>query len=108
MTAKSTLTGSTHAFKQPASKAITKPEKKHKKKSAAAKVKVIRDSFTMPQSDYSKLGELKRACQKAGLDVKKSELLRAGLQVLVKLSTAQLKKTIGQIEHIKTGRPKNS
>jgi Arc/MetJ-type ribon-helix-helix transcriptional regulator len=72
------------------------------------KIKVIRDSFTMPQSDYSKLGELKLVCQKAGLYVKKSELLRAGLQLLGKLSTAQLKKTIAQIEQIKTGRPKGS
>ena len=70
------------------------------------KINVVRDSFTMPQSDYSKIGELKLACQKAGLQVKKSELLRAGLHVLGKLSTVQLKKMVAQIEHVKTGRPK--
>jgi hypothetical protein len=69
------------------------------------KVNVVRDSFTMPQSDYSKIAELKLACQKTGLYVKKGELLRAGLHVLEKLSVVQLKKTIAQIEHIKTGRP---
>lgn len=87
-----------------------KPEKKTKKVNGKAetKVKVIRDSFTMPQNDYAKIGELKQACQKAGLHVKKSELLRAGLHALGKLSAAQLKQTIAQMEQIKTGRPKKS
>jgi len=86
------------------------PEKKEKKSNEKTqiKVKVIRDSFTMPQNDYAKLGELKQLCLKAGLQVKKSELLRAGLNELKKLSSAQLRKTISQLEQIKTGRPKNS
>jgi len=86
------------------------PDKKGKKTNdkLEPKVNVVRDSFTMPQSDYAKIGELKMACLKAGVQVKKSELLRAGLHVLGKLSTAQLKKTISQIEQIKTGRPKRS
>lgn len=92
---------------KPVKKAADKKAKKTNDKSDA-KVKVVRDSFTMPQSDYSKIGELKLACQKAGMQVKKSELLRAGLHVLGKLSTAQLKNAIAQVEHIKTGRPKRS
>ena len=75
---------------------------------AETKVKVVRDSFTMPQNDYVKISELKQTCQKAGLQVKKSELLRAGLHVLSKLSLAQLKQTIAKIEQIKTGRPKKA
>jgi hypothetical protein len=70
------------------------------------KVKVIRDSFTMPQTDYARIAELKEACLGAGLHVKKSELLRAGLIALSKLRTAQLKRMIIQLEHVKTGRPK--
>ena len=95
---------------KPVKKAPEKREKKTKKASGKveAKVKVIRDSFTMPQNDYAKIGELKQACQKAGLQVKKSELLRAGLHALGKLSVAQLKQTITQMEQIKTGRPKKS
>jgi len=91
-------------------KPVNISEKKEKKSNdkVELKVKVIRDSFTMPQNDYSKLAELKQLCLKAGLQVKKSELLRAGLNELKKLSSAQLKKTILQLEHIKTGRPKNS
>jgi len=72
------------------------------------KLKVIRDSFTMPHSDYSKIGLLKQALMKSGLQVKKSELLRAGLLELEKLSIAQLKKSVSQVEQIKTGRPKKT
>jgi hypothetical protein len=95
--------------------AITKIEKnsadkKERKASEKTKpnVKVIRDSFTMPQSDYSKIAELKMLCLKEGMHVKKSELLRAGILLLSQLNTAQLKKTIAQIAHIKTGRPKKN
>jgi hypothetical protein len=96
------------AAAKPAKKAPVKKDKKAKKVSGKveAKVKVVRDSFTMPQNDYAKIVELKQVCQKAGLQVKKSELLRAGLHALGKLSTAQLKQTIAQMEQIKTGRPK--
>jgi hypothetical protein len=88
--------------------AIAKPEKKIKKeKKAVEKVKVVRDSFTMPQIDYDLITEIKQKALKAGLHVKKSELLRAGLQALSKLTTAQLKQTVINLEKIKTGRPKN-
>jgi hypothetical protein len=84
-----------------------KPEKKIKKeKKADEKVKVVRDSFTMPQIDYDLIAEIKQKALKAGLHVKKSELLRAGLQTLSKLNSAQLKLTVAKLEKIKTGRPK--
>ena len=79
----------------------TKREKKNK-------IKVVRDSFTMPQNDYAKIGELKQVCLKAGIHAKKSELLRAGLHALCKLSASQLKQAVMQMEQIKTGRPKKS
>jgi hypothetical protein len=93
---------------KPVKKAPEKKDKKAKKVNVKAetKVKVVRDSFTMPQNDYAKIVELKQVCQKAGVQVKKSELLRAGLHALGKLSAAQLKQTIAQMEQIKTGRPK--
>ena len=92
---------------------VVKPEKKIKKAKKAngkdeANANVIRDSFTMPKSDYVKIGELKQVCLKAGIQVKKSELLRAGLHALGKLTAVQLKQTIAQMEQIKTGRPKKA
>ena len=91
--------------------APAKPAKKNKKArkangKAENRKKVVRDSFTMPQNDYARIAELKQVCLKAGVHVKKSELLRAGLHALGKLSAAQLKQAIAQMEQIKTGRPK--
>jgi len=69
------------------------------------KIKMVRDSFTMPEYDYAKIAELKKKCLKAGVPIKKSELLRAGLSYLTKLSSPALLKTVQQVEKIKTGRP---
>jgi hypothetical protein len=88
-------------------KAAAKPAKKQKKdKKAEGKVKVVRDSFTMPQSDYDLIAALKQKAMQGGVHVKKSELLRAGLQLLSKLSAVQLKRAVAGLEKIKTGRPK--
>jgi len=88
-------------------------EKKHRRTGKTSgkssdKVKVVRDSFTMPQSDYAKIAALKQVCLRAGLHVKKSELLRAGLHALSKLGTTQLRRAIAQLEQIRTGRPKKA
>src|SRR3989344_3413474 len=76
-----------------------KPKKEHKKK-------VVRDSFTMPQNEYQKITEIKAICLKAGMHVKKSEVLRAGLKALAELNATQLKRALSELEKIKTGRPK--
>ena len=89
------------AVKKSKSDTVTKPKKNGKPK----KVKMVRDSYTMPENDYAKLAELKKTCLKAGVHVKKSELLRAGLAALAKLPTATLLKTVERLEKIKTGRP---
>lgn len=91
---------------KPVAKSTTKvappPEKKPKKEN---KVKVVRDSFTMPQSEYQKIAEIKAACLKAKMHVKKSEVLRAGLKLLAASNAVQLKRTLNSLEKIKTGRP---
>jgi len=88
---------------------VAKPDKKAKKeKKVQGKSKVVRDSFTMPQNDYDQIAKLKQVCQKAGLHVKKSELLRAGLQALSKMTVPQLERAIVQLAPIKTGRPKKT
>ncbi len=83
----------------PAKAAAKKPKKEHKEK-------VVRDSFTMPQSEYRKIAEIKGASLKAGLPVKKSEVLRAGLKALCEMNAAQLKHALTGLEKIKTGRTK--
>lgn len=94
------------ATKTAPAKTDIKAEKKHKQKMTEKKVKVVRDSFTMPQGDYALIAELKKKVSSGGLHVKKSELLRAGLRLLAKSSAAQLTKAVSDLEKIKTGRPK--
>lgn len=78
------------------------------KKRKTVKKKVIRDSFSFPEHDYLKISELKQTCLAEGIHVKKGELLRAGLQLLSKLSLAELKQAVAQVEKVKTGRPNAS
>ncbi len=59
------------------------------------KEQTVRDRFTLPESEYARIGELKERCLQAGLRVKKSELLRAGLRLLARLDQARLKKLLG-------------
>jgi len=80
--------------------------KAKKDKNADTKVKLVRDSFSMPKGDFAKIAELKELCLKSGMQVKKSELLRAGLHALGKLSAAQLKSALSDLDKIDTGKPK--
>ena len=94
-----------------AAKSAVKPAIKPETQAKAAKPKaskVIRDSFTFPETDYRKISELKKACLGLGINAKKSEILRAGLHVLASLDKAKLKEVISRIEKIKTGRPLGS
>jgi hypothetical protein len=83
----------------------TAPKQVAKKPKREQKKKVVRDSFTMPQSEYSKIAEIKAICLKAKMHVKKSEVLRAGLKLLAEQNATQLKHALGSLEKIKTGRP---
>lgn len=69
------------------------------------KVRLVRDSFTMPEHEYVRIGELKRRLQALGQGMKKSELLRAGLLLLDALNEVELKAVCARVERIKTGRP---
>ena len=60
------------------------------KKDKQNKIKMVRDSFSLTESDYANLIDMKKKCVAAGVPVKKSELLRVGLMGLVKLSNASL------------------
>ena len=92
---------------KPAAKAASGsvPVKAAKKAKKEHKAKVVRDSFTMPQDEYQKIAEIKAACLKAKLHVKKSEVLRAGLKLLAELDATRLTLVLKSLEKIKTGRP---
>lgn len=75
-------------------------------KEKTRKPKLVRDSFTMPEAEYQVLGEVKKACLKAGIAVKKSELLRVGVALLRQLDTGRLKEVLDALPPLKAGRPK--
>ena len=76
-----------------------------KGKVAGKKPKLVRDSFTFPATDYALIGELKQRALKAGYEIKKSEILRAGLLALSAMSESVLIKALGDIDKLKPGRP---
>lgn len=69
------------------------------------KLKMERDSFTMPKLEYAQFYVLKERLVKLGQPVKKSELLRAGIMQLTAMTDAALKTAMGKVPAIKTGRP---
>ena len=69
------------------------------------KVKVVRDSFTLPKTELLQIADMKKRAMTLGVEVKKSELIRAGLQALSTMADAPFKKALGNVPTIKTGRP---
>lgn len=114
-------TASAKAIVKPATKASAKPavkqatanktnigkkdSKKDDKKAKPEKIKMERDSFTMPKDEYAQLTLLKARLTSLGQPAKKSELLRAGVKLLAAMSDNTLKTTLAKIPVIKTGRP---
>lgn len=74
-------------------------------KSNGKKPKLVRDSFSIPKAEYAAIETLKTRAMGLGSSVKKSELLRAGLMLLQKLSDSGFKKTLSAVPTLKTGRP---
>ena len=97
----------TAAVKKPAAqpKATAKPVAKVEK---VKKPKLVRDSFTIPKSEYSVLEVLKLRSQKLARPAKKSELLRAGIKALAAMTDIQFKAALADVPAIKTGRPKSA
>lgn len=94
---------------KPAAKAVAKPVKKaepKKSESKPQKVKMIRDSFTFPEADHSQLAALKKRVVALGQDVKKGELVRAGIALLTGMDDTALLATVANVDRLKTGRPK--
>jgi hypothetical protein len=85
---------------------VVKAKKTISKVAKPQKQKMIRDSFTMPADDYAKLSMLKAKCLENGMEVKKSELIRAGLTTLSNMPVKTLLNAVKDVERIKTGRPK--
>jgi hypothetical protein len=82
------------------------PAEKKKDKHKLKKPKLVRDSFTMPEEEYAALGEMKKTCLKAGVAVKKSELLRVAVSLLRKMDMPELQQALDALTPVKAGRPR--
>ncbi len=78
--------------------AVSKPHKPREK--------LVRDGFTMPETDFALIAVLKKRLLRNTREAKKSELLRAGLRALNALGDDALVVAFDELERIKTGRPK--
>ena len=98
------------AVAKPAATIKASPNKTEKAvkpaKEKTPKLKMERDSFTMPKTEYAQFHVLKERLNKLGQPAKKSELLRAGIMQLTAMTDAALKAALGKVPAIKTGRPK--
>lgn len=93
---------------KPAAGKSAKPKKaapaKADKNAKPKKSKLVRDSFTMPESEYGLFAAVKKRCVAKGVAVKKSEVLRAAIIGFAALSDAAVLAAVKALDVIKTGR----
>ena len=94
-------------IKTEAPKAISKPAVKSliEKPLKEKKIKLIRDSFTIPKPEYLILDNLKLRAADLKHPVKKGELLRAGIKALAAMTDSNLLTALKAVPMLKTGRP---
>ncbi len=67
---------------------------------------IVRSNFTLLQSDLDLLNQTKRRCLLLGIETNKSELIRAGIDSLSKLSDDKLLTILARLPKPKVGRKK--
>jgi hypothetical protein len=72
------------------------------------KAKLIRGSFSLPKPEYAVLAELKDACLKNGLAVKKNQLLRVGIALLRECDSARLGEMVAALPAVTAKRAKKN
>ena len=78
-----------------ASSASAQPEAEEAPAPApAARVKLVRASFSLAKEDHATLAELKRSLREAGVDAKKSQLLRVAVGLLRDTEPARLEQLV--------------
>jgi hypothetical protein len=87
---------------------VTKPAALPEVGLSQPKPKLVRDSFTIPELEYTQLEALKRRALALAHHAKKSELLRAGIATLAAMDDARLLAALQSVPSLKTGRPKKA
>jgi hypothetical protein len=65
---------------------------------ASKKNKLRRDSYSIPESEHKHIAVLKKRCMDQGTSIKKSYLLRAGLQVLMLMDDDELAAAVARVK----------
>jgi hypothetical protein len=65
---------------------------------ASKKIKLRRDSYSIPESEHKHIAVLKKRCMDQGTPIKKSYLLRAGLQVLTLMDDDELAAAVARVK----------
>ncbi len=68
------------------------------------KTLVVRDAFSMPEGDHALIAEVIGKALKSGHAATKSEVIRAGLHVLMRLTTIELIEIFNGLEKLIPGR----
>lgn len=69
------------------------------------KIKLVRDSLSIPKNEYEIIAVLKLRAGKLGHAAKKTEIIRAGIKAVAAMSDQALLKALQAVPSIKTGRP---
>lgn len=72
------------------------------------KQKLVRDSFTIPKTEYAVLDALKQRATQLKRPAKKGEILRAGIAALKDLPDTAFLTALNAVPSLKTGRPKGA
>jgi hypothetical protein len=99
---------------KPVAKAVAKPLAKAAPKAVVAKqakdkkIKMVRDSISIPKTEYQVLDDMKLRAGKLAAHVKKTELIRAGIKLLAAASDSAFLAALRSVPSLKTGRPAKS
>ncbi len=72
-----------------------------------AKQKLVRDSFTLPETDHDLIKQCKKAAVVSGRETKKSEVVRAAIHVFSRMPIAAQLSAYASLQTIVVGRPKS-
>jgi hypothetical protein len=89
----------------PKAKAAPKPAPAAKP-AQAKKPKLVRDSFTLPEAEHALIKQCKKAAITQGRETKKSEVVRAAMQVFHALPLQAQLAAYNKLSVVAVGRPK--
>lgn len=85
----------------PKTPTVEKPKPVPKPKPEKKKEKVVRDTFSLPFSDYQLIGKIVQRTAKIGTPVNKSEAIRLGLKAVEAMKEADLVLLLQKLEKLR-------